>query len=140
MREEQPAGEAEPAFAHRAHRESPLVGGEERALLVLPGPEAVDLLGNQPCLAVPDAGELSSGTFFVEQCRHARLRLLWVLLTGRLARSPLYEERSVRRLTVRSLNGPMRIACDGETFDAPAEMVVEKLARPLDVYVPERRA
>jgi hypothetical protein len=56
------------------------------------------------------------------------------VLSGRLGRSTVYEEWTTDRLTVRSLDGPMRLASDGETFDGAAEVVIEKADRPLVVY------
>lgn len=66
----------------------------------------------------------------------ARVRLVASILTGRLGRSRIYEQRLADNLKVRSLNGPMRLACDGETFDGSEEFVVEKLSDPLTVYAP----
>jgi undecaprenyl-diphosphatase len=66
----------------------------------------------------------------------ARLRLVTSVLTGRLGRSRIYEQRLAPQLKVRSLEGPLRLARDGETFDGPEEFVVEKLGRPLTVYAP----
>ena len=66
----------------------------------------------------------------------ARIRLVASVLTGRLGRSRIYEQRLAPQLKVRSLEGPLRLARDGETFDGPEEFVVEKLGRPLTVYAP----
>jgi undecaprenyl-diphosphatase len=66
----------------------------------------------------------------------ARVRLVVSILTGRLGRSRIYEQRLATNLKVRSLDGPLRIACDGETFDGSEEFVVEKLSDPLPVYAP----
>ena len=67
---------------------------------------------------------------------YARLRLLLAVLTGRLGRSRVYETWTTRRLEVRSHQGPLRLARDGETFDGPEEFVVCKSDEPLTVYVP----
>jgi undecaprenyl-diphosphatase len=68
----------------------------------------------------------------------ARTRLVLAVLTGTLGRSKVYEERTTRRLHVRSLDGPLRLARDGETFDGGIDVEVCKEARPLAVYVPLR--
>ena len=66
----------------------------------------------------------------------SRTRLVLAVLTGRLGRCRVYEQRCARELRVRSLAGPLRLARDGETFDGPAEFVVTKYDRPLAVYGP----
>jgi undecaprenyl-diphosphatase len=66
----------------------------------------------------------------------ARIRLLLAVLTGTLGRSRVYEEFVTKELHVRSLDGPLRLARDGETFDSGAEVVVNKEPRSLSVYVP----
>jgi diacylglycerol kinase family enzyme len=66
----------------------------------------------------------------------ARSRLIASVLTGRLGRSRIYEQRVAEQLKVRSLQGPLRLARDGETFDGPDEFVVEKIPKGLKVYAP----
>jgi undecaprenyl-diphosphatase len=66
----------------------------------------------------------------------ARSRLLLAVLTGTLGRSRVYEELVTRELRVRSLDGPLRLARDGETFDGSTDVVIGKEGRPLSVYVP----
>jgi diacylglycerol kinase family enzyme len=66
----------------------------------------------------------------------ARLRFVGAVLTGRLGRSRLYEEYTTDRLQIRSLDGPLRLARDGETFDGGSEVLVCKEAERLSVYVP----
>jgi undecaprenyl-diphosphatase len=66
----------------------------------------------------------------------ARTRLLLAVLTGRLGRSRVYEEFTARELKVRALDGPLRLARDGETFAGSEEFVIRKEERPLAVYVP----
>ena len=66
----------------------------------------------------------------------ARVRLIASILTGRLGRSRIYEQRLATQMKIRSLNGPLRLARDGETFDGPEEFVVEKLSDPLPVFAP----
>ena len=65
-----------------------------------------------------------------------RVRLVASILTGRLGRSRIYEQRLATSLKVRSMSGPLRLAIDGETFDGSDEFVVEKLSDPLSVYAP----
>lgn len=73
--------------------------------------------------------------------RFSRTRFVVAVLTGRLASCPVYEERTTASLSIRSLDGPLRLAADGETYDGPVELVVTKRARALEVAVPpqERR-
>ena len=67
----------------------------------------------------------------------SRIRLLASVVTGRLGRCTAYEQRFVRSLEVRSLDGRLRLARDGETFDGPVEFTIAKAGEPLLVYVPE---
>jgi diacylglycerol kinase family enzyme/membrane-associated phospholipid phosphatase len=66
----------------------------------------------------------------------SRARLLLSVVTGRLGRCGAYEQRYVRSLEVRSLDGRLRLARDGETFDGPEEFTISKAGDPLLVYVP----
>lgn len=66
----------------------------------------------------------------------SRARLMASVLTGRLARCGAYEQRFERRITVRSREGTLRLARDGETFDGPDEFTIEKAPEPLVVYGP----
>ncbi len=68
--------------------------------------------------------------------RFSRTRFVVDVLTGRLSSCPVYEERSVPSLSIRSLEGPLRLAADGETYDGPAELEVTKRRRALQVAVP----
>ena len=68
--------------------------------------------------------------------RWSRARLFLSVMTGRLARCGAYEQRYARSMTVRSLEGHLRLARDGETFDGPEEFTVAKAGDPLLVYVP----
>jgi undecaprenyl-diphosphatase len=72
--------------------------------------------------------------------RWSRLRLLAHVLAGRLPTCPVYEQRLARSVRIRSLDGPLRLAVDGETFDAPADVVVAKRPRALTVAVPPQTA
>jgi diacylglycerol kinase family enzyme/membrane-associated phospholipid phosphatase len=67
----------------------------------------------------------------------SRARLLLSVLTGRLARCGAYEQRYVRSVHIRSLEGRLRLARDGETFDGPEEFTIAKAGEPLLVYAPE---
>jgi diacylglycerol kinase family enzyme/membrane-associated phospholipid phosphatase len=67
----------------------------------------------------------------------ARARLLWAVLTGTLSRTKVYRCDFVRGpVRVRSLDGPMRLARDGETFSGPEEFTIEKAPERLAVFVP----
>jgi undecaprenyl-diphosphatase len=66
----------------------------------------------------------------------SRARLLASVLTGRLARCRAYEQRFVREMHVRSRQGAIRLARDGETFDGSEELTVTKADEPLSVYLP----
>lgn len=66
---------------------------------------------------------------------YARLRLVAAVLTGRLGRSKVYKQTVVKELRIRSLNGPLRLARDGETFEASSEeILVRKLPKRLAVF------
>jgi undecaprenyl-diphosphatase len=66
----------------------------------------------------------------------ARTRLILAVLTGTLARSAPYQEWVAERVEIRSLDGPLRVALDGEVFDADERVVVAKRPRALTVAVP----
>lgn len=66
----------------------------------------------------------------------SRARLVAAVLTGRLGRCRVYEQRLVTELQVRSPDGPLRLARDGETFDGPAEFTVGKAPQRVSVFVP----
>ncbi len=63
-----------------------------------------------------------------------RTRVVVGLLTGRLGRSPVYRQWACTSLHVRSMDGPLRLACDGETFDGAAELDVLKAGERVAVY------
>lgn len=71
--------------------------------------------------------------------RWSRVRLAAHVLLGRLPTCPVYRERVVESLRIRSLDGPLRLAVDGETFDALEEVAVTKRRRALAVAVPPSR-
>ena len=66
----------------------------------------------------------------------ARLRLVLAVLTGRLGRSTVHEQRVVGRLPIRSRQGGLRLARDGEVSDGPAHLLLRAASRPLVVYRP----
>ncbi len=66
----------------------------------------------------------------------SRTKLLVAVLTGRLLHTPTYEEFRTDRLEVRSLEGPLRLAVDGETFDGSERFVACTRADPIVVYTP----
>ncbi len=68
--------------------------------------------------------------------RFGRTRLALALLTGRLGRSQVYEERIVGRLPVTSRQGGLRLARDGEVEDGPGHLLLRAAARSLVVYRP----
>ena len=65
----------------------------------------------------------------------ARSRLVAAVLSGRLGRSRVYEERNVARAHVR-LTGAQELARDGEVEPAPDELVLRPANRRLVVYRP----
>jgi undecaprenyl-diphosphatase len=70
----------------------------------------------------------------------ARVRLVWAVMTGTLSRSKVYTCDFIRGpIKVRSLDGPLRLARDGETFSGPEEFTIEKSSEPLVVFVPPPR-
>ena len=72
--------------------------------------------------------------------RLARVRFVVAALLGRLTSLGAYSEQRVRSLHVRSACGPLRMVADGEPFDAPEELTIEKRPRALQIIVPDRPA
>ncbi len=68
--------------------------------------------------------------------RFSRSRFVAHVLTGRLRSCPVYEERTASSLSIRSRQGPLRLAADGETFDGGDAIEVTKRPRALQVAVP----
>ena len=66
----------------------------------------------------------------------SRTRLVLAVLTGRLGRTRVYEERVVGRLEVRSRQGDLQIARDGEVGDGPDRLDLRAATEPLVVYRP----
>ena len=67
--------------------------------------------------------------------RFSRTRFVVDVLAGRLASCPVYEERTAASLSIRCLDGPLRLAADGETFEGPVALKVSKRPRALLVAV-----
>ena len=65
----------------------------------------------------------------------SRLKLVTAVLTGRLGRSTVYEQRLVGSLPVRSRQGGLRIARDGEVGEGPGHMTLRAASRKLVVYL-----
>jgi diacylglycerol kinase family enzyme len=72
--------------------------------------------------------------------RLARTRFLLAAMFGRLALSGVYSEELVRSVQVRSLDGPLRLVADGETFDGAEDLAIEKLRGGLQLVLPSREA
>jgi diacylglycerol kinase family enzyme len=68
--------------------------------------------------------------------RLARCRFALAALLGRLSGCGVYSERRVGALRLRSLDGPVRLVADGEAFDGPEEVVIEKRRRALHIVLP----
>ncbi len=65
-----------------------------------------------------------------------RLRLVLAAATGRLGRSPVFRTWRTTNMHIQSTDGPLRLARDGETFDATAEFDILKNGDRLAVYTP----
>lgn len=70
----------------------------------------------------------------------ARLRLLASMLTGRLATSTVYERWTAATVQVRSLQGALRLASDGESWPGGEEFAISKRPRALEVLQPPEAA
>lgn len=83
-------------------------------------------------------GRLDDGLIDVrvlsEDVPHARLRVLLAVLTGTLGTCRAYAHWTAASVTVRSLQGPLRLSRDGEVFDGPADFTVRKTDDRLRVY------
>lgn len=66
----------------------------------------------------------------------ARTRLVLAVLTGRLGRSRVHEQRIVAKLGVRSRQAGLRLSRDGEVEDGPGHLLLRAASRPLVVYRP----
>lgn len=65
----------------------------------------------------------------------SRARLVAAVLTGRLGRSRVYEQRLVGSLPVRSRQGGLRLARDGEVGEGPNQLTLRAAADKLVVYL-----
>jgi undecaprenyl-diphosphatase len=69
----------------------------------------------------------------------ARVRLVVSVLTGRLARSTVYEQRLARSIELRSEDDPhLTLALDGEVCEVDPSVLVRKREGPLAVFAPHR--
>lgn len=96
-----------------------------------------------PGLAPRSREHLDDGMFdvrWVDATRRAsRLRVAAAMLTGPGGSSVAVGRIVTNRVALHSWNGPLRLACDGETFDGgDAEIVVEKDPRGLSVVMAPR--
>lgn len=66
---------------------------------------------------------------------YSRTRLVAAVMAGRLARSPVFETRTAARVSVRSLEGGVRLARDGEVGGPASGFTLHKAGR-LRVYRP----
>jgi undecaprenyl-diphosphatase len=66
----------------------------------------------------------------------SRARLVLDVLTGRLGSSPVYDQWTVRSVTITSELPTLRLAADGETYDGPPCLHVTKRTAALMVAVP----
>lgn len=65
---------------------------------------------------------------------YSRTRLVLGLVTGRLGRSPIYRQWAATSLVIRSSDGPLRLARDGETFDGATVVEVVKAGDRVTVF------
>lgn len=68
--------------------------------------------------------------------RWARTRLLLAALTGGLHSSPVHGTARMRRLLISDIAAGTLCAYDGETAEAPRDLLLDKEAQPLTVYRP----
>ena len=66
---------------------------------------------------------------------YSRLRLIAAVLTGQLTRTNTYTREMLPSIEIKSHDGPLRLARDGETFDGHTAFTIEKSAVPLTTYV-----
>ncbi len=93
-----------------------------------------------PGLAPRSRARLDDGCFDVRYLdgshTRSRFRVFLSLASGRLARSHVYKRMVVDSLHIHSLDGPLRLARDGETFDGGVDVHVTKHPDRLSVYAP----
>lgn len=68
----------------------------------------------------------------------ARLKLVVSVLTGRLGRSTVYEQRTAPSVRLSSDEQALRIALDGEVVDVDADVTITKRIPPLRVFARHR--
>ncbi len=82
---------------------------------------------------------LDDGSFDVRlilaEGRFPVLKLVAATLTGRLGRCSVYEEHVEQELKIRSLNGPLRLSRDGESFEGSESVTITKARERLAVLV-----
>jgi undecaprenyl-diphosphatase len=66
----------------------------------------------------------------------SRLRLIAAVLSGRLGKSSVYEQRLVGSLPIRTRQGGLRLARDGEVSEGPGHLTLRAAAGKLVVYLP----
>lgn len=66
----------------------------------------------------------------------SRTRLVVAAVTGRMHRSPVFRTWCTTDMTIRGLDGPLRLARDGETFDGTDRVDINKNGDRLVVYAP----
>lgn len=84
-----------------------------------------------------DDGQLDIRLVDAEQ-PFARIRLVVSVLTGRLGRSTVYEQRRAPSVELSSDDGPISIALDGEVCEVAPMVTVTKRSQKLAVYAPHR--
>jgi undecaprenyl-diphosphatase len=98
----------------------------------------------QPAGLVPSSrARLDDGLLDVRyidaSSRFSRIRVLGALAAGQLARAnKVFTRVLVESLDVHSLDGPLRLARDGETFDGGADVRIAKHRDRLAVYAPHQ--
>lgn len=68
--------------------------------------------------------------------RYPRFRAFIAAGPRRLVHLSAFESWTASRIDVRSLDDPLRLARDGETFDGPERFTVEKSPKPLEIFLP----
>ncbi|MEN3273247.1 MAG: hypothetical protein V7636_2008 [Actinomycetota bacterium] len=68
----------------------------------------------------------------------ARARLVLAVLTGRLARTPVYEQRVTDSIELQCADDVFKIVLDGEVVDVPPTITVTKRKTPVRVFAPHR--
>jgi hypothetical protein len=70
--------------------------------------------------------------------RFGRTRLAMAAATGTLRRSRVFETWATTALRIRSADGPLRLARDGETFDGDDVFDIAKGGERLAVFTPDQ--